>query len=97
MSSFAPFESHMYPGQGYNSYTQKLCFAKAVTITPIWKAGNTPKSQKTTFTWDYVSKFSDISRSIGVAAALTINAGGFSGTAKGDFINEESVSSQCYF
>ncbi|KAH8812922.1 hypothetical protein F5884DRAFT_878987 [Xylogone sp. PMI_703] len=90
-ASIGMIDGDTFIGQGYNSYTQKKCYGKAVTITPEWNPAIPAKSQNTSFSWDYVSTFSDISKSIGVSAALTINAGGFSGTGKGDFINEEIV------
>ena len=91
MSSSDILDGEMRVGQGYNSHTQKKCFLNAVLVEPAW-APRTPKTQKVDFNWDYVSTMSDISKSIGVSAALTINCGGFSGTGKGDFINEDIIS-----
>ncbi|KAK5679287.1 hypothetical protein LTS10_008102 [Elasticomyces elasticus] len=86
-------------GQGFNSFTQQICLDKAVSKGEPKLSDNTALyvegvpaqgvSQKVSYSSRFVQRISDVTNSMNVSAALSIQTGQIGGTASGTFIDSD--------
>ncbi len=88
----APFEQGMWPGMGFNSYTQSTCLDHAVTIKATTAAEGKAVPQQVTYRREVVDKLSQLSSNLNVSGTLSIKAGMFSGSGGGSYVDETTFS-----
>lgn len=91
----APYNNAMRLGQGFNSFTQKICMNDAVvkgsTVTDRASSDDRPKgiSQIVSYSSRFVDKLSDVTDAMNVSASLSIKTGTIGGSASGTYIDSD--------
>ncbi|KAH8597449.1 hypothetical protein B0O99DRAFT_739487 [Bisporella sp. PMI_857] len=91
----APYNNSMRIGQGFNSYTQKICIDNAVVVDPALAAqtanptGKNQSSQIVSYSSRFVDKLSDVTDAMNIAGSLSIKYGAIGGSGSGAYIDSD--------